>query len=227
MQRAAVLLVLAFSTATFSLDNGLMRTPPMGWLAWERYRCDTDCQNDPDNCIRYSVLVCLFTHVLSYTLSSHFSLPQWEVIHGYGWQVVWGRLERVGLRLRQHRWLLVLNAERRTGSTSGWPQEVVMSSDPVSAASETRSSLIWWYCVTRRFPGGIAKLARYVHDRGLKLGIYGDMGTHTCGGYPGTTLDKVQIDAQTFAEWGIDMLKLDGCYSNSTYQEQGERSRID
>ena len=34
-----------------SLDNGLARTPPMGWLSWERFGCNTDCQNDPDNCI--------------------------------------------------------------------------------------------------------------------------------------------------------------------------------
>lgn len=74
-----------------------------------------------------------------------------------------------------------------------------------------------------RFPGGISKLARYVHDRGLKLGIYGDLGTYTCGGYPGTTLDKIEIDAQTFAEWEVDMLKLDGCYSDAAEQEQGKR----
>lgn len=34
------------------LDNGLALTPPMGWLAWERFRCNTDCKNDPENCIR-------------------------------------------------------------------------------------------------------------------------------------------------------------------------------
>jgi alpha-N-acetylgalactosaminidase len=33
------------------LENGLARTPPMGWLAWERFRCNTDCVNDPHNCI--------------------------------------------------------------------------------------------------------------------------------------------------------------------------------
>ncbi len=37
--------------STFGLDNGLARTPPMGWLAWERFRCNTDCVNDPHNCI--------------------------------------------------------------------------------------------------------------------------------------------------------------------------------
>lgn len=73
-----------------------------------------------------------------------------------------------------------------------------------------------------RFPGGIHKLSRYMHERGLKLGIYGDMGTHTCGGYPGTPLDKIETDAQTFADWEVDMLKYDGCYSNATEQEQGK-----
>lgn len=35
-----------------ALDNGLARTPPMGWLSWERFRCNTDCDGDPENCIR-------------------------------------------------------------------------------------------------------------------------------------------------------------------------------
>lgn len=52
MQQTVVILLLAFSTVTQALDNGLMRTPPMGWLAWERFRCDIDCENDPKNCIR-------------------------------------------------------------------------------------------------------------------------------------------------------------------------------
>lgn len=76
-----------------------------------------------------------------------------------------------------------------------------------------------------RFPGGIPKLARYMHDRGLKLGIYGDMGTHTCGGYPGTPLDKIELDAQTFAAWEVDMFKFDGCYSNAVEQETGKNTR--
>lgn len=73
-----------------------------------------------------------------------------------------------------------------------------------------------------RFPGGIAKLAKYIHDRGLKLGIYADMGTHTCMGFPGTTLDKVETDAQTFANWGVDYLKFDGCNSNPVEQMLGK-----
>ena len=33
------------------LDNGLSLTPPMGWLSWERFRCNTDCEHDPEFCI--------------------------------------------------------------------------------------------------------------------------------------------------------------------------------
>lgn len=40
-------------------------------------------------------------------------------------------------------------------------------------------------------------------------------------GYPGTTLDKVVQDAQTFAEWKVDMLKLDGCYSSPQERAEG------
>lgn len=46
-----VLVLLAIPHSR-SLENGLVRTPPMGWLAWERFRCNTDCKNDPENCIR-------------------------------------------------------------------------------------------------------------------------------------------------------------------------------
>ncbi|XP_075430015.1 alpha-N-acetylgalactosaminidase isoform X2 [Ascaphus truei] len=72
-----------------------------------------------------------------------------------------------------------------------------------------------------RFPRGIKALADYIHTRGLKLGIYADLGQRTCAGYPGTTLDKVEQDAATFAEWGVDMLKLDGCHSSLEEQALG------
>lgn len=36
-----------------ALDNGLARTPPMGWMTWQRFRCITDCKTYPDDCIRF------------------------------------------------------------------------------------------------------------------------------------------------------------------------------
>ncbi|KAG7461056.1 hypothetical protein MATL_G00205420 [Megalops atlanticus] len=170
MESLLVIFVLALSAVTTALDNGLMRTPPMGWLAWERFRCDIDCKDDPKNCI---------SEVLFRDMADRLAEDGWREL-GYVYINIddcWASMER---------------------DSNGRLQP-----DP------------------HRFPGGIPKLARYIHDRGLKLGIYGDLGTHTCMGYPGTTLDKIQTDAQTFADWGVDMLKLDGCYSNATYQEQG------
>ena len=61
-----------------------------------------------------------------------------------------------------------------------------------------------------RFPSGMAALARYMHDRRMRLGTYSDEGTQTCGKYPGSKGHE-RVDASTFAEWGVDYLKLDGC----------------
>ncbi|HBG69416.1 MAG TPA: alpha-galactosidase [Bacteroidales bacterium] len=63
-----------------------------------------------------------------------------------------------------------------------------------------------------RFPHGIKPLSDYVHSKGLKLGIYSDAADRTCGGVTGS-LHFETIDAQTFAEWGIDYLKYDYCHA--------------
>ena len=52
----------------------------------------------------------------------------------------------------------------------------------------------------------------YVHSKGLKFGIYSSAGTKTCAGMPGS-LGFETIDAQTFADWGVDHLKYDNCYN--------------
>jgi len=61
-----------------------------------------------------------------------------------------------------------------------------------------------------RFPSGFKALGDYMHAKGVSFGIYSDEGTHTCCGLPGSK-GYEEIDAQTFAEWGVDYLKLDGC----------------
>lgn len=64
-----------------------------------------------------------------------------------------------------------------------------------------------------RFPSGMKALGDFMHAHGVNFGIYSDMGTKTCGGYPGSE-GYEEIDAQTFADWGVDYLKLDGCYND-------------
>ena len=61
-----------------------------------------------------------------------------------------------------------------------------------------------------RFPKGIKYVADYVHSKGLKFGIYTDLGIKTCGSLPGS-YGYEKIDAQTYAEWGVDFIKADWC----------------
>jgi alpha-galactosidase len=61
------------------------------------------------------------------------------------------------------------------------------------------------------FPDGIPYVANVVHGLGLKLGIYASAGTATCAGRPGSYGHYAQ-DAQTFANWGVDFVKLDFCH---------------
>jgi len=70
-----------------------------------------------------------------------------------------------------------------------------------------------------KFPSGMKALADHIHDyvdpktgcnAGLKFGIYTSVGRKTCEGYPGS-YDNEYIDAQTFADWGVDYIKIDWC----------------
>jgi len=147
-----------------SLDNGLVRTPPMGWLSWERFLCQTDCTRYPDSCINEN----LYKDMADRLKSDGFA--------DVGYQFVniddcWSEMQRDSKTQR-----LIPNKQR--------------------------------------FSHGIEPLADYVHSLGLKLGIYGDVGPKTCAGYPaqnGNGSGYFALDAQTFAEWGIDSFKFDGC----------------
>ncbi|XP_032272707.1 alpha-N-acetylgalactosaminidase isoform X1 [Phoca vitulina] len=161
--------LLALVAQVLMLENGLLRKPPMGWLAWERFRCNTNCDEDPKNCISERLFM---------DMADRLAQDGWRDL-GYTYLNI------------DDCWIGGRDAKGR------------LVPDP------------------KRFPNGIAFLADYAHSLGLKLGIYGDMGNFTCMRYPGTTLDKVIQDAQTFAEWKVDMLKLDGCFSTPEERAKG------
>lgn len=62
-----------------------------------------------------------------------------------------------------------------------------------------------------RFPHGMKWLGDYIHSKGLKFGTYEDAGYKTCQGAAGS-YGHFQADADQYASWGIDYLKLDYCY---------------
>lgn len=73
----------------------------------------------------------------------------------------------------------------------------------------------------KKFPNGLSWLGNYFKERGLKFGIYEDSGNATCGGYPGS-YGYEKLDAETFASWGVEYLKLDGC---NVFPKEGRTSR--
>jgi alpha-galactosidase len=64
----------------------------------------------------------------------------------------------------------------------------------------------------KSFPSGMKALADYVHSKGLKFGLYTDAGRLTCQKRPGSFEHEVQ-DAQTYAAWGVDYVKIDWCHA--------------
>jgi len=152
-----------------SLDNGLALTPPMGWLAWQRYRCITDCQTYPDECVSEK----LFMKVADLLVNEGYADL------GYKYVIV------------DDCWLA------KTRSADG-----KLEADKI------------------RFPNGIKALSDYVHFKGLKFGLYQDWGEKTCAGYPGVLGNEAK-DANQFAEWGVDYVKLDGCYSSVRDMDRG------
>uniref|UniRef100_A0A131YC88 Alpha-galactosidase n=1 Tax=Rhipicephalus appendiculatus TaxID=34631 RepID=A0A131YC88_RHIAP len=161
MIRIALLLLIGVLPA-LCLENGLARTPPMGWLAWERFQCNIDCSREPENCISERLFK---------------EMAEALVYEGYrdvGYEYV--NIDDC--------WM---NKER-------------------DVVGRLQANLT-------RFPNGIKHIADFMHARGLKLGIYGNVGTKTCAGYAGS-LGNLYTDAQTFADWEVDMVKMDGCYAN-------------
>jgi alpha-galactosidase len=64
-----------------------------------------------------------------------------------------------------------------------------------------------------KFPSGMKALADYVHGQGLLFGLYTDCGPKTCAGRPGS-FSFEEIDAATYAAWGVDYIKVDWCHAD-------------
>lgn len=65
-----------------------------------------------------------------------------------------------------------------------------------------------------RFPNGIKAVSDYVHQNGMHFGLYTDAANKTCAGAFGS-FGYEDIDAKTYAEWNIDLVKNDYCNAPS------------
>ncbi len=71
-----------------------------------------------------------------------------------------------------------------------------------------------------KFPSGFKALADYIHERGLKFGMYNDIGTNLCAGAAVGTCGHEEEDAKSYIDWDVDFLKVDNCYypfDNATF----------
>jgi alpha-galactosidase len=66
----------------------------------------------------------------------------------------------------------------------------------------------------QRFPAGMKALADYVHGKGLLFGLYTDVGPKTCAGRP-ASFGFEDMDAASYAEWGVDYVKVDWCNADN------------
>ncbi|MBN2137196.1 MAG: NPCBM/NEW2 domain-containing protein [Sedimentisphaerales bacterium] len=72
-----------------------------------------------------------------------------------------------------------------------------------------------------KFPSGMKAIGDYIHARGLRFGIYEDRGRMTCQQLPGSFRHE-KIDMETFAQWGVDYIKLDSCFAESNGRMSSE-----
>jgi hypothetical protein len=63
----------------------------------------------------------------------------------------------------------------------------------------------------KQWPHGLPWLTRTLHAAGLRVGLYTDAGPNGCGGAGQGSYGHYAQDANTFAAWGIDAVKVDFC----------------
>jgi hypothetical protein len=165
---ASALALVAAATALLTCaasPSTLARTPPLGWMSWQAFRCGTDCEAFPDSCISEG----LYQQQAEALVSSGLLAAGYNTIH--------------------------------------------LDDCIVEKARDASGRLV---ADRTRFPSGFRALGDYLHTRNISFGFYTAVSDTTCGGYPGSRGSEA-VDAASFAEWGVDYLKADGCGDPAYY----------
>eukprot|EP01121_Diplochlamys_sp_Union-15-3_P018410 TRINITY_DN6687_c0_g1_i1.p1 TRINITY_DN6687_c0_g1~~TRINITY_DN6687_c0_g1_i1.p1 ORF type:complete len:412 (-),score=74.98 TRINITY_DN6687_c0_g1_i1:61-1296(-) len=157
-----LLIILVSVSFVYSINNGVARTPPMGWVTWCTDNDIVPCLND----------FCSESEVKS----------------------VADAMASNGMKELGYKYINLDDcwAGQRDVNGTIQPEQ-------------------------DRFPSGMKALADYIHSKGFLLGLYTDVGEKTCkGGRPGSWPYYKQ-DAMTYAEWGVDFVKMDWCNHPGQY----------
>ena len=71
-----------------------------------------------------------------------------------------------------------------------------------------------------KFPSGFMAMSDFIHSKGLKFGMYNDVGSHLCSGLEVGTCGYEETDVKDYINWKIDYIKVDNCYNvwdNATF----------
>jgi alpha-galactosidase len=121
----AVFICFAMLGTILAIDNGLGKTPPMGWNSWNHFDCN----------ISETIVKATADRIVELGLDKK----------GY----VYVNLDDCWQIARDNTTKVIIEDKKN-------------------------------------FPSGMGALAKYVHDKGLKFGLYSDAGTNTCQGRPGS-----------------------------------------
>lgn len=150
LSKTAVAMLLVAKSVS-ALNNGLGKTPAMGWNSWNKFACDID-----ETVIKSNAK----------------------------------RMLDLGLDKSGYKYMNIDDCWM-TATRDANNHQVV---DPV------------------KFPKGMKDMGDYLHNLGLKFGIYSSAGTMTCQKLAGSLMFE-QTDASDYASWGVDYLKYDNCYN--------------
>ena len=73
-----------------------------------------------------------------------------------------------------------------------------------------------------KFPGGFKEISDFIHNKGLKFGMYNDVGCRLCSGLKVGTIGFEDVDTADYVKWGVDYIKVDNCYNvwdNATFSK--------
>ncbi len=139
-QSYSFILILFLIAIGASVDNGLGKTPQMGWNSWNHFKCNIN------------------ETVLKQTTD---------------------KIIELGLDKKGY---IYVNVDDCWQTDRDNTTKVIIEDK-------------------KKFPSGMGSLAKYVHEKGLKFGLYSDAGSMTCQSKPGS-YGFEKIDAETYAKWG-------------------------
>jgi alpha-galactosidase len=121
-----------------------------------------------------------------------------------GWNTYYG----VGGAFDEQTIVAVANSLLRTGLAKAGYRIVWLDFGWASGKRDAAGQLI---VSSKQWPQGLQWLTAWLHQRGLLAGIYTDAGASGCSHKGAGSLHHYQQDADSFAAWGFDAVKVDFC----------------